>query len=303
MLLRLLQTATCLVAAGLLAACATGGPHHAIETGNAFLWQASPPPGEGGALVVLGSIHANDTPIELGVSVEPHWRESETLVVELDATSLDARETAEVLFARGRLAEGTLPDHVSPETWAALRDFCLQRDIPVAIYLPAKPWFAALSVEEVMLREAGLDPENGVEEQLVRRAAREGRPIESLETLDEQFGAFDGLDLAVQEQHLSDALAQVDGGAVQEFASLWRRGDRAGLAHAVFSDERPEMAPLYDAIFRQRNHRMAERLLRLARDGRTRFVVVGAAHTVGPDSLPSLLARRGWTVSPDPESP
>jgi uncharacterized protein YbaP (TraB family) len=282
-----------------LSACSTRGPLHTIETDNAFLWEAQPPPGEGAGLVLLGSLHANDGPLALGPTLEARWQDTEILVVELDVDTLDPLTTARVLFARGRLGEGTLPQLVAPETWAALVAFCDTRDIPTAIFEPFKPWFAAITVEEQRLREAGLDPENGVETVLVSRARREGRSVEALETLDEQFAAFDELDYAVQEQHLLDALNLDPVEGILEFAELWRAGDRAGLETTLFSDERTLMAPLYEALFARRNQRMAERIAELVLDGRRRFVVVGAGHTVGADSLPDLLAGRGWSVSPD----
>ena len=42
---------------------------------------------------------------------------------------------------------------------------------------------------------------------------------------------------------------------------------------------------------------MVSRLHQLSADGRTRFVVVGAGHMVGEQSIPSLLEERGWRVA------
>jgi uncharacterized protein YbaP (TraB family) len=41
---------------------------------------------------------------------------------------------------------------------------------------------------------------------------------------------------------------------------------------------------------------MAGRLHQFAKDGKTRFVVVGAGHLVGDQGIPTLLAERGWQV-------
>jgi uncharacterized protein YbaP (TraB family) len=41
---------------------------------------------------------------------------------------------------------------------------------------------------------------------------------------------------------------------------------------------------------------MTARLVELARDGKTRFVVLGAGHMLGDEGIPELLARRGWEV-------
>jgi uncharacterized protein YbaP (TraB family) len=41
---------------------------------------------------------------------------------------------------------------------------------------------------------------------------------------------------------------------------------------------------------------MAARLVELARDGRTRFVVLGAGHLVGARGIPARLAEQGFVV-------
>ena len=41
---------------------------------------------------------------------------------------------------------------------------------------------------------------------------------------------------------------------------------------------------------------MAARIAELARDGRTRLMVVGAAHMLGDRGIPALLEGRGFEV-------
>ena len=50
------------------------------------------------------------------------------------------------------------------------------------------------------------------------------------------------------------------------------------------------------ALIERRNLRMAERLNSKMQDRRSRFVVVGVGHLVGPQSIPALLAKRGYRV-------
>jgi uncharacterized protein YbaP (TraB family) len=52
----------------------------------------------------------------------------------------------------------------------------------------------------------------------------------------------------------------------------------------------------YDALIWQRNASMAARLVALAGDGRTRFVVLGAGHMVGAKGIPARLAEQGFAV-------
>ena len=61
-------------------------------------------------------------------------------------------------------------------------------------------------------------------------------------------------------------------------------------------EENPQFAPLYEKVFYERNETMSDLLEDLARDGKTRLVVIGAGHMVGPRGIPALLASRGFRV-------
>ncbi len=304
------RIAAAIAALLLLAAsgCASLFPRqHALELSHALLWQATPPGTGSGEVLLLGSIHAGNEALELSPSLEAWWRTTSTLVVEVDVAELSDAETGAAILRRGTLLTSTLPEHVSPETWQALVDFSRAHDMDPLAFAHARPWMAAMLVEQINLEDAGMSNEFGVEAALIARARREGRPVESLETIDEQFEAFARLPDAVQEQYLVDALSPDAPAAMLDFAALWKRGDAAALEAQLASDARPEMKPFYDALFLQRNRRMAEQLAQRVHDGRARFVVVGAGHVVGEGSLPALLSEAGWSVeridAPPPQQP
>jgi uncharacterized protein YbaP (TraB family) len=49
-------------------------------------------------------------------------------------------------------------------------------------------------------------------------------------------------------------------------------------------------------LFDDRNARMAERIESIARSGTPAFVAVGAGHLVGPDSVITLLRKKGLSI-------
>jgi uncharacterized protein YbaP (TraB family) len=269
---------------------------HSLVVSNALLWRVSPPSPESGPLILLGSIHAAREPTRLGPSLQAWWRTTTILVVEVDTSALSQAEAAAALLRRGTLLNGTLAQLVAPATWQALAAFARANALEPAAFAHTRPWLAAMMVEEVTLENVGMRNEFGVERVLLDQARREQRPIQSLETLDEQFQTFAGLPGAVQEQYLLDALSAEAPTAMLDFLALWKRGDPAALEARLAADTRPEMEPFYEAVFLQRNRRMAERLVDWSRDGQPRFVVVGGGHTVGEGSLPALLAEAGWSV-------
>lgn len=252
----------------LLSACASLPPPapHAISGHNAFLWHAETP--GRGELYLLGSMHAGHAPIVLAGDVDVAWRQAASLVLELDLLAIDAKSGAEVLVRRGRLQGRALSDVVEASTWQSLVAFGDAHGFDANLLQSSQPWFAAMTVEEIQMRNAGLVPDYGVEAALRRRADREDRPIEALETLDEQLGAFADLPFSVQEQLLRDVLSPRMPEDLLRFAEAWKTGDEPQLAGMIFSDGRDARTPLYESLFFARNARMAERLHAMAGDGR-----------------------------------
>jgi uncharacterized protein YbaP (TraB family) len=86
--------------------------------------------------------------------------------------------------------------------------------------------------------------------------------------------------------------------ATDRLIDAWRRGDERALHDLVF---RPiggdaDFELFYESIFFQRNEVMTRRLAKLARDGKTRFAVIGVGHMLGPRGIPALLCDRGFEV-------
>ena len=61
-------------------------------------------------------------------------------------------------------------------------------------------------------------------------------------------------------------------------------------------EDSPEFEVFYELVFFRRNEQMAIGLENLGRDGRSRFVVIGAGHLLGDRSVPARLAQRGYRI-------
>ena len=100
-------------------------------------------------------------------------------------------------------------------------------DIPLDMLAQSEPWLAAMTVELMMLYRIGFDPLLGVEMIMTTRATQDGKPIEGLETIDEQLSFLDGLPLEAQREMLLQTLAE--GAAlsesIDELIDAWRYGD------------------------------------------------------------------------------
>jgi hypothetical protein len=186
-----------------------------------------------------------------------------------------------------------------PETRELLARYVKSRGLPADQVQRYKAWFVAQLVLVTELQSAGFDAELGVDRAFIEQAEGD-KPILGLETLASQFAMLDALSLELQELMLKDTLLRIDelGGSTRELMDAWSRGDEADLERQIFEplEEVPELEAYYELLIWQRNASMAAQLALLARDGRTRFVVLGAGHMVGAKGIPARLAEQGFSV-------
>lgn len=290
--------------AGLLG-CAAGTPAPeqtpaAARAGGPLLWRAEAP--SGGVVYLMGSVHlGRDRIDDFGAAVEAAWRAADELVVELDVTELSSQDKAALAAQYGALdPPQTLRDTLSDETWSRLTEYRERRRIDASSFSGWKPWFVYFVIVQHELQRAGYRLDHGVD-RLFLDAASGKKPIAGLETAASQLEAFDRVPLPLQALILNDALLHADSfpDEAAELIDAWYSGEEERLRKLVFRplEELPELEVFYDLVFFQRNRNMVSRLAELSSDGRTRFVVVGAGHMVGEQSIPTLLGERGWPVA------
>jgi uncharacterized protein YbaP (TraB family) len=120
-------------------------------------------------------------------------------------------------------------------------------------------------------------------------------PVVALEGYVGQFAIFDRLAEADQVVLLAEAARDESKAEEQEQRTAWLRGDVAAIERVTRTGflTDPE---LREALLTGRNRAWAEQVAGLLATGRRPLVAVGAAHMVGPDGLPAMLAARGFRV-------
>jgi uncharacterized protein YbaP (TraB family) len=291
--------------AGALLACGPSLPSLPLSLPPLFeatplVWRATA--SGGGITYLMGSVHLTREHIHsFGPVADAAWKASEELVVEVDVSLLTPQEMALLVARYGTIAPpGTLRSELSAKTWKQLSAYLESRSIAEEGVSSWKAWLVFMFVGQHEMRRAGFRTEQGVDRAFIEFAVAADRPITPLETSELQLKAFDNLPDPLAELLLEDSLNRVDGfaGEAEALIEAWRGGSEGDLASLLFQPlaEDPGLQAYYDLIFFERNRQMAARLDRLAGDGRTRFVVVGAGHMVGEQGIPRLLAERGWQV-------
>jgi uncharacterized protein len=160
-----------------------------------------------------------------------------------------------------------------------------------------KPWALSLTLLALEWQTAGFDANLGLDKHFYDRAQDEGKAVEGLETTEYQISRFDGMSMAQQDELLATTLRGLDDekANVSRLALAWKTGDAPAIERLVLQDLKDDPL-MYQRLLVERNRNWLPKLESLfGRSGRA-FVVVGAAHLVGPDGLLSMLKAKGYGV-------
>jgi len=270
------------------------------DTGKCMMWEAR---GANGSAYLLGSLHACGRDIyPLDKAIQEAYDESDTLVLEMDMSGPNQMKAAQLMAQAGMyMGNETMSAALSEEARGKLAEYLKARGMAPAQFDKMKPWFATmvLAMQEVV--RLGYDPQNGIDLHFFEKAAQSGKPIEGLETAEEQVAVLSGAMLPIQEKELMDFVDEAGElrGIYEDMAGAWKAGDAAGMKRVVEENlsEDPETKDFSVKLLDERNARMAERIVKLMDEGKKCFVVVGSAHLVGDKSVVRLLEQKGLTVT------
>jgi uncharacterized protein YbaP (TraB family) len=261
-----------------------------------FLWKVS---GKTGVVYLVGSVHLLTQDFyPLSTGLDRAFKESDLLVEEADLGDLLSSAAQMQMLQRSMLpANTTLDAVISPATFALVAKRTKDIGLPIEPLKRFKPWSLALMLSSLEWQKAGFDAEIGLDRHFYDQARAEGKTIQGLETADFQISRFDELPFDQQERLLSETLNGVD----TEMASLttlvqaWKAGDVVAVEQIVLKDVKQDPM-MYQRLLVERNRNWMPRLEALFARPKPAFVVVGAAHLVGPDGLVSLLKAKGYRV-------
>jgi uncharacterized protein len=251
-------------------------------------------------IYLAGSVHLlpaqNST---LPAAFDRAYGDSTRLVMELDMAKVDPVAVAGWMSDHGTLPEGTtLRSLAGDARYERVSAAASELGAPLELLNGQAPWVVGLELADLEYVHEGFDPQQGVEEQLVRRAQGDGKQTAGLETIDEELGGLEALgrddQLRLLDQTLDDLKEPQQ--ELQEILSAWRHGDAAQMA-ALLSREYRAFPALYRPLVSARNQRWVPKIEQLLNGRENCMVVVGALHLVGDGGLLELLRRDGFTAT------
>lgn len=259
--------------------------------------------GAGGTAWLLGSLHfASSDLYPLGEHVERAFAASDRVMVEVDVLALDPHEVSAAVARHGTWPDGeTLRGHLPEALWQRLFRAAREVGVPHRALERQRPWLAAFTLTAAFLERNGLEARHGIDQHFMQRARRAGLPLLELESFDAQMRLLEGVPPEQQVLMLEDTIAQLEAkrSLPVELLDAWRRGDRGRLERLLVGGlaASEDGRALARRLLHARNAPMADRIAAEMARGGTVFVVVGAAHLVGEDSIGAKLTAKGLHVT------
>jgi uncharacterized protein YbaP (TraB family) len=279
-----------------LTLCNGAAAQTAGTTGKSFLWKV-----QSGTkvLYLAGSVHAlGADAYPLSAAYEQAFAAAGTLVEEINLAEAEQLAAAPMLLAKGLYTDGrTFEGAVAKDTSTLVASRLRDTGIPSEMIRMMKPWMVMLMITALEAQKAGLDAALGLDKYFFDKAKAANKPVVALETAESQIDRFDKMPETLQEQMLRSTLMELDvqRDSVTAMIGAWRRGDAAGLEKMALSSFEGYRGA-YTSLIVERNNNWVPRIEACMSKPEPCFVVVGAAHLVGPDGLLVLLRKKGYRI-------
>jgi uncharacterized protein len=278
-----------------LTVCTSSAAQRAA-TGKSFLWTVHS--GQK-VLYLAGSVHAlGADSYPLSAAYESAFNAAGTLVEEINLAEAEQLAAAPLLLTKGLYTDGrTFESAVGKDTATLVATRLKNTGIPVEMIRTMKPWMVMLLITAFEAQKAGLDAALGLDKYFFDKARAAGKPVLALETAESQIDRFDTMPESLQEQMLRSTLSELDTqqNGVSAMINAWKTGDAAALEKMSLSSF-DGYRGAYTSLIVERNNNWVPQIEACMARPQPCFVVVGAAHLVGPDGLLTLLKKKGYKI-------
>ncbi|MDG2529730.1 TraB/GumN family protein [Caulobacter endophyticus] len=281
------------VVAGLVSVVALSAATQALA--DPALWKIQD---HDSTIYLFGTVHVLRPETQWrSVKLDAALKSTDELVLEV--VGADDMAVMQPLIMKYGIDQSTpLSKKLAPADWEKAKTYGQEMGMPAAALDAFRPWMAAITLAMAPMVKAGFDPKKGVEQVLTAELKADGKGLGQLETAEQQIRFFADMPQADEVSLLKATLDEVEEGPVKldKLVKAWADGDVKGLESEFVTEMRTKYQPLYKTLIVARNTAWADEL-KTKLDGKgVSFVAVGAGHLVGPDSVQTLLAKRGVKV-------
>lgn len=251
-------------------------------------------------LYLGGTVHllrASDFPLPQEYDIA--YKDSSKLVFETDIESMNDLSVQASLMRKLSYDDGqSLKTVLNEEAYSALEAYTASVGLPLPMLEKFKPGMIISTLQVLEFQKIGFTP-MGVDAHFNALAQKDSKAVGQLETIDAQIGFLATMGEGNESEFILLSLKDLadTSNVMDDMIAAWRTGNNAGLSDLFVKDMLAEAPKVYESLLKRRNLDWLPQIETMLADEDREFVLVGAAHLVGPDGLLALLEAKGYTVS------
>jgi len=260
------------------------------------VWKAQ----KGNSVIYLGgTFHIlRETDYPLPPEFDKAYKASDIVVFETDIGKLQDPAAQQKLLTKAIYADGsTIDTHLSAKTYGELSAYCEANGIPLAALSRFKPSLLMVTLTLMEFMKLGVT-QQGVDMFFHELANRDKKVVEGLETVDEQLDYVISMADGNEDEFVMYSLKDLKTikQLFETLAHAWRTGDAAKLEELMVAELKTQQPKLYKKLITDRNRNWLPLIDASQKTPRTKFVLVGVGHLVGPDGIIEALKKKGYKV-------
>ncbi len=261
------------------------------------------------SIYLLGSIHAANKGIyPLNDTIMSAYNQSEYLAVEVDTIALTSDFDAQLELAQKLLyTDGTtIKDHIGEDLYNKMVAILKEKSSYSSLYDNYKPIFFESLFENIIINDADMDSNSGIDMHFLNLAKKEEKNILEIETAEFQYDLLLSNPIELDKMMLEEYVDNYDDSVTEmkDIYNAWKKGDIDELEQTLLassteglSDEEIEMVENYNkSLITDRNYGMADALEKYFSEDKKVFCVVGLGHVIGDEGIISLMEKKGYNI-------
>ncbi len=240
---------------------------------------------------IFGSIHFGKSewyPFEK--YIEKAFSKSDALVTEVDINNLSQFSIMKRIFATDSI---DLRYKLKPENYQKVVSKLSAFGMNESMIQRIRPWFIAFTFQQLELKQGKLNSKDGVDIYFTRKANEMNMQTIGIEKIEYQLSLLEKFDCCPDEiiENLGKEEETEDN--IDKIIKAWLKGNDKEINKMIneVADASKEYQEVLHEILLQRNKSMASSIEELLANRTQYFIVIGAAHLVGEESIIKYLKK------------
>ena len=283
-----------LVSASILLGCSlVANTAHAQSS----VWQVSK---GNDSLFIGGTVHIlPKAEMPLPVEFNHAYEQADTIVFEAPVPDpADTNAQMQMLGALSYTNNETLSEKLEPEVKASLENKLSEFGANLEKLDGFRPAMVSIVLMSMELQKQNLMGE-GVDAYYTKKATKDNKTKNYLETMEFQLELYKTMGQGNENDFIKRNLAELNNynDIFKGLLTAWREGDTDTLNKVAVEKMQKNDPKSYKQLFKDRNNNWLPKVEAMFNNDSNEFVLVGAGHLVGEDSLLTLLENKGYSVS------